>query len=125
MKMIAAAVLLASVSALQTPALAQNEGGRVDTRAQLRLTIVDESNVPVPNAVVTVFTMYGPRTVNADEKGVVVFAALPAEMTQWWARTAGLSSAEAAKLKAGENKQVVTLHTATSATETERSESGS
>ena len=107
MNMIAAAALLASISVLQTPALAQNDG-----RAQLRLTIVDETNAPVPNATVTVFTMYGPRTVNADEKGVVVFANLPAEVTtQWWVRMAGNpSSAEATRLKAGENKQTVTLH---------------
>ena len=107
--MIAAAALLASLSVLQTPALAQNDG-----RAQLRLTIVDETNAPLPNATVTVFTMYGPRTVNANEKGVVVLANLPAEVTtQWWARTAGnLSSAEATRLKPGENKQTVTLHAA-------------
>lgn len=120
MKMLAAAALLASFSVLQTPALAQNEGGERDSRAQLRLTVVDETNAPLPNAIVTVFTMYGPRTVNADEKGVVVLADLPAEMTQWWARTAGLSNAEATRLKAGENKQTVTLHA-----ETGRSESGS
>ena len=107
--MIAAAALLASLSALQIPALAQNDGP-----AQLRLTIVDETNAPLPNATVTVFTIYGPRTVNTDQKGVVVFANLPAEVTtQWWARTPGnLSSAEATRLKPGENKQTVTLHAA-------------
>ena len=108
-KLIVAAALLASVSVLQVPALAQNEG-----RAQLRLTIVDETNAPVPNAIVTVFTMHGPRDVNTDDKGVVVLADLPAEMTQWWARSGNLSSAEATRLKAGENKQTLTLHSATS-----------
>jgi hypothetical protein len=117
MKMIAAAALLASFSVLQTPALAQNDG-----RAQLRLTIVDETNAPVPNAVVTVYTMFGPRTVNADQKGIVVFADLPAATTQWWARTPGLSNAEATRLKPGENTQTLTLHTVK--TETRRSESG-
>jgi carboxypeptidase family protein len=121
MKVIAAAALLASLSVLQTPALAQNDG-----RAQLRLTVVDETNAPVPNAIVTVFTMYGPRTVNTDAKGVVVFADLPASTTiQWWARSGHLSNAEAMRLKPGENKQTLTLHTAKSLTETERSESGS
>ena len=121
MKMIAAAVLLASLSVLQTPALAEDEG-----RAQLRLTVVDETNAPLPNAIVTVFTMYGPRTVNTDEKGVVVLAELPAATTQWWVRTPGhLSSAEAMRLTPGKNKQAVTLHTTTSLTETGRSESGS
>jgi len=54
-----------------------------------------------------------------------VIADLPAEMTQWWARTPGLSNAEATRLKPGENTQAVTLHTAKSITETGRSESGS
>ena len=121
MKMIAAAALLTSLSMLQTPAFAQNEG-----RAQLRLTIVDETNAPLPHAIVTVFTMYGPRTVNADEKGVVVIADLPAAMTQWWVRTPGhLSGAEATRLKPGENKHAVTLHSAKSLTETGHTESGS
>ena len=120
MKMIAAAALLASLSVIQTPALAQN-----DARAQLQLTVVDEANVRLPNAIVTVFTMYGPRTVNTDEQGVVVLADLPAAMTQWWARTPGhLSSAEATRLKPGENKQVVTLRTAKRLTDG-RSDSGS
>ena len=108
-KLIVAAALLASVSVLQVPALAQNEG-----RAQLRLTIVDETNAPVPNAIVTVFTMTGPRDVNTDEKGVVVLADLPAAMTQWWARSGHLSNAEATRLTAGENKQTLTLHAVTS-----------
>ena len=112
-KLIVTAALLASFFALQTPALAQNEG-----RAQLRLTIVDETNAPVPNAIVTVFTMHGPRDVNTDEKGVVVIADLPAELTQWWARMGHLSNAEATRLKPGQNNQAMTLHTA-------RSESGS
>jgi hypothetical protein len=109
MKMIAAAALLTSLSVLQVPALAQNEG-----RAQLRLTVVDETNAPLPNAIVTVYTMYGPRTVNTDAKGVVVVANLPLATTQWWVRTPGhRSSAEAMRLKPGENKQSVTLHTET------------
>ena len=41
--MIAAAVVLASLFASQTPALAQNA-----QRAELRLTVVDETNSPVP-----------------------------------------------------------------------------
>jgi hypothetical protein len=113
MKMIAAAALVASFSVLQTSALAQNEG-----RAQLRLTVVDETNAPVPNATVTVYTMYGPRTVNTNEKGVVVVADLPLATTQWWVRTPGhRASAEAMRLKPGENKQSVTLHSAKSLTE--------
>ena len=107
-----AAALLTSLSLLQAPALAQT----VATQAELRLTIVDEANAPVPNAVVTIFTMHGPRTVNADEKGVVVVAHLPAELTQVWARTSGdLSSAEASKLKPGRNKRTLTLHPPTPA----------
>ena len=112
MKMIVAAALLASLSVLQTPALAQNEG-----RAQLRLTIVDETNAPLPNASVTVFTMYGPRTGSTDKNGVVVFADLPAATTQWWARTGHLSNAESTRLTPGENTQAMTLHAAKSLTE--------
>jgi hypothetical protein len=116
-----AAALLASFSLFQTPALAQT-----DERAQLRLTVVDETNAPLPNAIVTVFTISGPRTVNTDEKGVVVFAGLPTSTTtEWWARTGQLSNAEATRLKAGENTRTITVHTAKSLTETERSESGS
>ena len=107
MNKIAAAALLASLFALQTPVLAQ-----IDRRAQLRLTIVDETDSPVPNAIVTVYTIYGPRTVNADEKGAVMVADLPADLMQVWARTPGnLSAAEATKLKAGTNAQTLTLHT--------------
>ena len=108
-----AAALLTSLALLHAPALAQT----VATEAELRLTIVDEANAPVPNAAVTIFTIHGPRTVNADEKGVVVVAHLPAELTQVWARTSGdLSSAEASKLKPGQNKQTMTLHPPTPAT---------
>jgi hypothetical protein len=104
---IAAAVLLASLAAFQTSVLAQH-----DQRAELRLTIVDATHSPVPNAVVTIYTIHGPRTVNADAKGAVVVAGLPAELTQVWARTSGdLSGAEATRLKAGTNAQTLTLHT--------------
>ncbi len=106
--MIAAAALLASLFALPTSALAQ-----IDQRAQLRLTIVDETDSAVPNAIVTVYTIYGPRTVNTDEKGAVMLADLPAGLTQVWARTPGtLSGAAATKLKAGTNTQTLTLHPA-------------
>jgi hypothetical protein len=118
MNMIAAAALLASLSVLPTPALAQNDG-----RAQLRLTVVDEANTPLANAAVTVYTIYGPRTVNTDAKGVVVFANLPAGPTQWWARTSKLSNAEATRLQPGEISHTVTLYTPK--VETARSESGS
>ena len=103
--MIAAAVLT-SLSLLQAPALAQ----QVDVRAELRLTIVDEANAPLPNAEVTVYTIQGPRTVNADEKGVVVIADLPAELTQVWARTPERSNAEAPKLNPGRNARTLRLH---------------
>ena len=115
MNMIAAAVALASLSALHTPAFAQQDG-----RAQLQLTIIDEGNSTVSNAVVTIFTMYGPRTVHADQTGVVVVADLPAELTQVWARTAGrLEGAEATSLKPGKNNYTLTVHTAKPVTATE------
>ena len=101
-----AAVVLTTLSLLPASALAQ----QVAVQAELRLTVVNESLAPVPNAVVTVFTIHGPRTVKADEKGVVVIENLPAELTQVWARTPELSNAEAAKLKPGQNKETLTLH---------------
>jgi hypothetical protein len=107
---IAAAALLALVSAFQTPALAQS-----DEHAKLQLAIVDETNAPLPNANVSVFTLDGNlgRTVTADEYGLVVVADLPVGLTQVWVRTPGhRASAEATRLKAGDNKQTVTLHTA-------------
>jgi len=118
MNKLAAAVLLASFAAFQIPALAQN-----DQRAQLRLTVVDETNAPVPNATVTIYTIHGARTVNADAKGAVVMADLPTELTQVWARTRNLSGAEAAKLNAGTNQQTLTVHAGKPLTES--SESGS
>ena len=112
MNMIAVA-LLASLAAFQTPALAQN-----DRRAQLRLTVIDETGSAVPNAIVTIYTIYGPRTVNADAKGAVVIAELPADRTQVWARTPGkLSGAESTKLTAGTNTQTLTVHRTVTSTE--------
>ena len=107
MNMIAAAALLASLSVLPTPALAQNEG-----RAQLQLTVVNETNTPLPNVTVTVFTIYGERIVTTDEKGVVALADLPAASTEWWARSKNLSNADAARLKPGQNNETLTLHPA-------------
>jgi hypothetical protein len=110
---IAAAALLVSLSVLQTPALAENQG-----RARLHLNVVDGANAPLPNATVTVYTMHGPRVATTDQTGVVVFADVPAEMTQWWAQMPGhLSSADATRLKPGKNTQTVTLQMATPAAE--------
>lgn len=121
MNMLAAAALLVSLSVLPTPALAQT-----DTRAQLRLTVVDQTNKPLPNVTVTVFTMYGERIVTTDAKGVVTVSDLPAVSTQWWANTPGyVSHADAARLKPGKNAQTLTLHTAKPVSGREGSESGS
>jgi hypothetical protein len=114
MNMTAAAVLT-SLALLHTPALAQ----QVAVHAELRLTVVDEANAPLPNATVTVFTIHGPRTVKADETGVVVIAELPAELTQVWARTPELSNAQASTLKPGANKRKLTLRATKPLTETE------
>ena len=104
---IAAVALLASISVFQAPVLAHNEG-----RAQLQLTVVDATNAPVSNAIVTVFTMHGPRIANTDAKGVAVFADLPtAVQTQWSAQVGDVSNGQATRLKSGENKQTVKLHT--------------
>ncbi len=102
--LIAATVLLTSLVALQTPALAQN-----NQSAELRLTVIDRSGSPVADALVTVYTIYGPRTVNADAKGVVVMADLPADTTQVWAGNLLFSGVDVTKLKAGKNHRTVTV----------------
>ena len=111
-KNIIAVALLALLAAFQTPALAHN-----DRRAQLRLSVIDETGSAVPNAIVTIYTIYGPRTVNADAKGAVVIADLPADRTQVWARTGKLSGAESTKLTVGTNTQTLTVHRTVTSTE--------
>ena len=120
MNMIAAAAVLASLSVLPTPALAQNDG-----HAQLRLTVVNETNKPLPNVTVTVFTIQGERIVTTDEKGVAVLADLPVASTEWWARSENLSNADAARLKPGKNSQTLTLHSDRPLAGKDSSESGS
>ena len=122
MNMIAAVVLvsLSVLSVLPIPALAQNA-----PRAELRLTVVDETRAPLANATVTVFTMYGDRIVTTDKNGVIVVADLPTASTEWWVHMPGyVSSADATRLKPGENRQTVTLHTA-KPSKTDTSQSGS
>ncbi len=102
-----AALLLFSISLLPMPASAQ-----ADSRAQLRLVIMDETSAPLPHAAVTIFTLDGNlgRDVTANEQGVVTVPDLPVGLTQVYARTPGhKASAEATRLKAGDNARTVTL----------------
>ncbi len=102
-----AALMLVAASLFQTPVLA-----KADTRARLRLVVVDQNQAVVRNATVTVFTLDGNLgvTATADEKGVVVFADLPAGIAQIYARTPGRAPfIEKATLRRGENAQTATL----------------
>ena len=93
---------------IQAPATAQTE-----TRAQLRLLVVDRANVPLPSATVTLFTLDGNPgvTVTADEKGVALFPATAVGLAEIVARHPGHSPyIEKATLKAGSNAETVTLH---------------
>lgn len=102
-----AALLMLTASLFQTPALA-----KADSRAQLRLVVVDQNHAVLPNATVTVFTLDGNLgvTATADEKGVVVFPDLPEGMAQLYVRTAGHTPfIEKTTLRRGQNAQKATL----------------
>ena len=110
-----AALALVATALLQTPS-AQSE-----TRARLRLFVVDETHAAVPGATVTIFTLDGKlgTSVTADDKGVAVFPDLPVGLSEIYARTSGYTPyIEAARLRAGANDQTATLHS-------RRQESGS
>jgi hypothetical protein len=96
-----AATLLLTASVLQVPAFAESEA-----RAQLRLIIVDETNSPLPAALVTIYSVDGNpgRDVTADDKGVVVVPSLPVGFAQIHARFPDHAPyIEATRLKSGEN----------------------
>jgi hypothetical protein len=102
-----AALLLTTASVLQIPASAQ-----ADTRAQLRLLVVDQTNAALPGATVTIFTLDGNPgvTVTADKKGVAVFPALATGLAEIVAKSPGLAPyIEKTTLQSGVNTQTVTL----------------
>jgi len=103
-----AALLFVAASAQQVPASAH-----ANTSCQLQLLVVDQANVPVPNATVTVYTLDGNPgvTAKADANGKVVFPKLGSGMAQVVARASGYESYIAkTTLETGQNAQTVKLH---------------
>jgi hypothetical protein len=84
-----AALLVFTASIVNVPMSAQAE-----TRAQLRLLVVDQANVPLPGAAVTVYTLDGNPgvTVVADAKGVARFAGLGGDLVQIVAKADGFEA---------------------------------
>lgn len=103
-----AALLFAVASFLQVPASAHPNAA-----SQLQLRVVDQAELPLSGATVTVYTLDGKPGVTAttDAKGQVVFENLGSGMAQVVARAAGYASyVEKTTLQAGENMQTVKLH---------------
>jgi hypothetical protein len=104
-----AALLFAAASVLQVPASAHNHAD-----SQLQLRVVDQANLPLSSATVTVYTLDGNPGVTAktNADGKVVFSKLGSGMAQVVARAKGYSAfIEKTTLQAGENVQTVKLHT--------------
>ena len=103
-----AALLVPGFLMFQAPATAQTE-----TRAQLRLLVVDRANTPLPSATVTLFTLDGNPgvTVTADEKGVALFPATAVGLAEIVAKHPGYSPyIDKTTLKAGSNTETLTLN---------------
>lgn len=103
-----AALLLAVVSVLPVPASA-----RSNAASQLQLRVVDQADLPLSGATVTVYTLDGNPGVTArtNAEGKVVFEKLGPGMAQVVARATGYSAhIEKTTLQPGENVQTVKLH---------------
>ena len=103
-----AALLFAVASVLQVPASAHPNAA-----SQLQLRVVDQANLPLSSATVTVYTLDGNPGVTAktDAEGKVVFAKLGPGMAQVVARAAGYEAyIEKTTLQTGENVQTLKLH---------------
>lgn len=115
-----AALLVLTVAVLQVPAFAESE-----PKAHLRLTVVDETQTPVPAAKVTVYTTDGRPGIDltADQKGEITLGGLPTGFAQIYARDAHRGSyAEAHTLTRGRNVLTVALHPRTQPSDTRGSE---
>ena len=105
-----AALLPLAAALLQLPATAQAE-----TQAQLRVRVVDQTNAVLPRATVTIFTLDGNPgvTATADDKGVVVFPAVSAGLTEIVVKFPGFSPyIGKATLEPGDNAQTAALRLA-------------
>src|SRR5829696_1425027 len=84
-------------------------------QASLRVVVLDETQAVLPHAAVTVYTLDGNPGLRAtaDEHGVVYLPAVATGLTQIVAAYPGFAPAlSKATLKAGVNKETVTLHLA-------------
>jgi hypothetical protein len=106
-------MLLASMSiALMTIVLPSSVFAEKTAPAQLRLLVVDQNNVALPHATVTLFGLDGKPgvTVTADEKGVALFTAVSTGMTQIVAKRAGFTPyIEKTTVQPGSRSQTITL----------------
>jgi hypothetical protein len=103
-----AALLFAAASFLQVPASAHPNAA-----SQLQLRVVDQADLPLSGATVTVYTLDGNPGVTAktNAEGKVVFEQLGPGMAQVVARATGYAAyIEKTTLQAGENLQTVKLH---------------
>lgn len=103
-----AALLFAVASFLQVPASAHPNAA-----SQLQLRVVDQADLPLSGATVTVYTLDGHPGVTAktNAEGKVVFEQLGPGMAQVVARAAGYAAyIEKTTLQAGDNVQTVKLH---------------
>ena len=83
--------------------------------AQLRLIVVNQQNAALPHAKVTIYTLDGKPgvTVTADEKGVALFPAVSAGLTEIVAKSFGFSAyIDKTIVQPGTNTRTVMLHVA-------------
>jgi hypothetical protein len=112
-----AALLFAVASVLQVPASAHPNAA-----SQLQLRVVDQADLPLSGATVTIYTLDGKPGVTSktNAEGKVVFEQLGSGMAQVVARATGYSAyIEKTTLQAGENVQTVKLHSDVSSVTTD------
>ena len=106
-------MLLASMSmALMTIGLPASLFADKAASAQLRLVVVDQNNVALPHATVTLYGLDGKPgvTMTADEKGVALFPAVSTGMTQIVAKHAGFAPhIDKTIVQPGSRSQTITL----------------
>jgi hypothetical protein len=104
-----AVAALLMVAATMSPAVFAEPAAR----AQFHIQVVDDRNVTLPWASVTIYTLDGNPgvSVKADEHGVATFESVAPGMTQVVTRSGHFApSIEKVTLQAGENSRLVMLH---------------
>ena len=103
-----AALMIVAASLFQVPAFAEPA-----QRAELRLRVVNDRNVALAGAAVTIYTLDGNPgvTVTADADGVATFPAVSVGLTQVVAKASSFTPyIDKMTLQAGENARTLTLH---------------